>query len=63
MKGDTGGLLLLALVLGGIAFVAMAGGLSSPQKTSYQNLESWEIVRNEKGRISSIHIHRDAKIT
>ena len=43
-----------------------AGGLSLPtgppaSSGSYQNLEEWEIVRNDKGRIAGIRIHRDAR--
>jgi len=31
--------------------------------STYSNLEEWEIVRNEKGRIQSIRIHRNAHVT
>ena len=31
--------------------------------STYSNLEEWEIVRNEKGRIQTIRIHRNAHVT
>ena len=35
---------------------------ANPGKT-FKNLEEWEILRNAKGRIEGIRIHRDASVT
>ena len=57
---------LLAIAALGLLFLKARGGTGvafTPRRvgaTQYNNLEEWEIVRNEKGRIKTIRIHRDA---
>ena len=36
--------------------------LLNPGKT-YNNLEDWEIIRNDRGRIKGLRIRRDARVT
>lgn len=34
---------------------------SRPRSASYENIEEWELVKDEKGRLEKIVVHRSAK--
>ena len=52
--------LLGGLVLLGAMFLLRSRGAAAGQ--SYVNEERWTIVRNERGRIAELVIHRDARV-
>ena len=36
---------------------------AKPILQQYHNKEEWELIRDEKGKLAKIVIHRDAKVT
>ena len=59
--------LILLFVVGGALFMGLVffggggGSSSTSSKGTYQNLEEWEVKRNNEGRIEKILVHRSAE--
>ena len=58
--------IVIAFIFGLLAayfFISVGGSLSkiSPAIRSYDNEERWDVVKDEKGRVQSVVVHRSAR--
>lgn len=56
-------LIVLGLGIGVVATYILLRPAPSYMVRQYNNIEKWEIIKDDEGRVKGVEVHRDAKET